>query len=93
MHDVDSRSRGPGDFSQTTQRTFQALPDSASALALEWFIAKPPQGFDGAAPTFVDGVGQLNIQLPAAMASGSALPLVINVGGFASPNTSTLAVQ
>jgi len=49
--------------------------------------------FAGAAPAFVDGVGQLNIQLPANIATGNGLPLVISVGGIASPATATLAVQ
>ena len=49
--------------------------------------------FDGAAPTFVDGVLQLNIQLDAGTPSGSALPVVIKVGNASSPATATLAVQ
>jgi uncharacterized protein (TIGR03437 family) len=49
--------------------------------------------FDGAAPTFLDGVGQLNIQLSNNTPSGTAQPLVIIVGGVASPATATLAVQ
>ncbi len=48
--------------------------------------------FDGAAPTFVDGVGQLNIQLANNTPSGTQ-PLVITVGGFSSPTTATLSVQ
>ncbi len=50
-------------------------------------------GFDGAAPTFVDGVLQLNIQLSPNTPSGSALPVVVTVGTAASPATATLAVQ
>jgi uncharacterized protein (TIGR03437 family) len=49
--------------------------------------------FAGAAPGLVDGVCQLNIQLPANIATGDALPLVITVGGVASVSTATLAVQ
>ena len=49
--------------------------------------------FDGAAPTFVDGVLQLNIQLSGNTPSGSALPVVIKVGTASSPATATLAVQ
>jgi uncharacterized protein (TIGR03437 family) len=49
-------------------------------------------GFDGSAPTFVDGVDQLNIQLSPNTPSG-AQPIIINVGGFSSPSTVTLAVQ
>jgi len=49
--------------------------------------------FDGAAPTFVDGVLQLNLQLSADTPSGSALPVVIKVGNVSSPATATLAVK
>jgi len=49
--------------------------------------------FDGAAPTLVDGVMQLNIQLSPNTPSGNALPVVVTVGNTASPTTATLAVQ
>jgi uncharacterized protein (TIGR03437 family) len=49
--------------------------------------------FDGAAPTFVDGVLQLNIQLSNNTPSGGSLPVVIQVGNASSPGTATLAVQ
>jgi uncharacterized protein (TIGR03437 family) len=49
--------------------------------------------FDGAAPTFVDGVMQLNIQLSLNTPSGAALPVILTVANAASPNTATLAVQ
>jgi uncharacterized protein (TIGR03437 family) len=49
--------------------------------------------FAGAAPTFVDGVLQLNIRLADNTPSGSALPLSIVVGGVSSPAGVTLAVQ
>ena len=49
--------------------------------------------FVGAAPTFVDGVLQLNIQLSNNTPSGNSQSLVINVGGLSSPATASLAVQ
>jgi len=49
--------------------------------------------FAGAAPGLVDGVCQLNIQLPANIATGDALPLVITADGVSSVSTATLAVQ
>jgi uncharacterized protein (TIGR03437 family) len=49
--------------------------------------------FDGAAPTFVDGVGQLNIKLADNTPTGSAQPIVITVGGINSTTTATLAVR
>jgi uncharacterized protein (TIGR03437 family) len=48
--------------------------------------------FDGSAPTFVDGVDQLNIQLSPNTPSG-AQPIVITIGGISSPSSVTLAVQ
>jgi uncharacterized protein (TIGR03437 family) len=48
--------------------------------------------FAGAAPTFVDGVGQLNILLGDNTPSGPAQPIVIKVGGVSSPATATLAI-
>jgi hypothetical protein len=49
--------------------------------------------FDGAAPTYVDGLLQLNIQLAANTPSGTALPVIITVGNSSSPATAALAVQ
>jgi uncharacterized protein (TIGR03437 family) len=48
--------------------------------------------FDGSAPTFVDGVNQLNIRLANNTPSGTQ-PLVVAVGGASSPATATLSVQ
>jgi uncharacterized protein (TIGR03437 family) len=49
--------------------------------------------FAGAAPGMVDGVCQLNIQLASDAAAGAAQPVVLTVGGIASPATGTIAVQ
>jgi uncharacterized protein (TIGR03437 family) len=48
--------------------------------------------FDGSAPTFVDGVDQLNIHLSPNTPPG-AQPVVITVGGVSSPSTATTFVQ
>jgi uncharacterized protein (TIGR03437 family) len=48
--------------------------------------------FYGAAPTYVDGLNQLNILLPANTPSG-AQPVVLTVGGASSPATATIYVQ
>jgi uncharacterized protein (TIGR03437 family) len=48
--------------------------------------------FDGSAPTFVDGVDQLNIQFSTNTPSG-AQPIVITIGGISSPSSVTLNVQ
>ena len=49
--------------------------------------------FDGAAPTFIDGFLQLNIQLSPNTPSGNAQPVVVTVGNVSSQATATLAVQ
>jgi uncharacterized protein (TIGR03437 family) len=47
--------------------------------------------FSGLAPGFV-GLNQVNIQIPSSAPSGSAIPLVLTIGGVPS-NTATIAVQ
>jgi uncharacterized protein (TIGR03437 family) len=47
--------------------------------------------FSGLAPNFV-GLYQVNIQIPNTAPSGSAIPLVLSIGGVTS-NTATIAVQ
>lgn len=51
-----------------------------------------PVTFAGAAPTFVDGVGQLNILLAVGTPSGPAQPLVVTIGGSSSPTTAKVAI-
>jgi uncharacterized protein (TIGR03437 family) len=48
--------------------------------------------FDGSAPTFVDGVDQLNIHLSPDTPGGKQ-PIVITIDGVSSPPSVTLAVQ
>ena len=48
--------------------------------------------FAGAAPTFVDGLNQLNIQLSGSTPAG-VQPVIITVGNVSSPSTATIAVQ
>jgi uncharacterized protein (TIGR03437 family) len=47
--------------------------------------------FSGLAPTFV-GLYQINVQVPAAVAPGNAVPLIVSIGG-ATANAVTIAVQ
>jgi uncharacterized protein (TIGR03437 family) len=49
--------------------------------------------FAGAAPTLLDGVQQLNLQLALDTPAGPAQPIVITVGSASSPASATLAVQ
>ena len=48
--------------------------------------------FSGLAPQFV-GVNQLNVQVPASVTPGSAIPLQIQVNGFTSTNQVVVAIQ
>jgi uncharacterized protein (TIGR03437 family) len=74
---------------------------SVTGIVLKWLtqaisveVGGPPATvtFDGSAPTLVDGVDQLNIQLSPNTPSG-AHPIVITIGGVSSPSSGTLAVQ
>jgi uncharacterized protein (TIGR03437 family) len=49
--------------------------------------------YQGAAPQLVAGVSQINVQVPAGVAPGSAVPVTITVGGVPSLNTVTMAVK
>jgi uncharacterized protein (TIGR03437 family) len=48
--------------------------------------------FSGLAPQFV-GVNQLNVEVPAGVKAGSAVPLQIEVNGFTTANTVVVAIQ
>jgi len=48
--------------------------------------------FQGAAPTYIDGLSQLNIRLPEDAPSGPAQPVVIKVGTVSSPATATISI-
>ncbi|HKD09961.1 MAG TPA: IPT/TIG domain-containing protein [Bryobacteraceae bacterium] len=47
--------------------------------------------YAGAAPTLVAGVMQVNVQIPSGVPSSNSVPVVVNVGGVASPAV-TIAV-
>ena len=49
--------------------------------------------YQGAAPQLVEGVSQINVQVPAGVTPGSAVPVTITVGGVPSVNTVTMAVK
>jgi uncharacterized protein (TIGR03437 family) len=52
-----------------------------------------PLNFEGAAPGLVTGVLQINAQVPAGVAPGSAVPVQLSIGSASSPLTVTIAVQ
>jgi uncharacterized protein (TIGR03437 family) len=49
--------------------------------------------YQGAAPLLVAGVSQINVEVPAGVAPGSAVPVSVSVGGVPSVNTVTMAVK
>lgn len=49
--------------------------------------------FAGAAPSLLDGVGQVNLKLADDTPVGLAQPLILTVGINSSPNTTTIAVR
>jgi uncharacterized protein (TIGR03437 family) len=53
--------------------------------------ANAPVSFSGLTPGFV-GLYQVNVQVPAGVPTGNAVPLILSIGGVAS-NTVTIAVQ
>ncbi len=51
-----------------------------------------PVAFYGEAPGIVSGVLQINVQIPATIVPGNAVPVVLSIGGVNS-NTVTMAIQ
>jgi uncharacterized protein (TIGR03437 family) len=49
--------------------------------------------YAGAAPGLVAGVTQVNVQIPAGVATGSAVPVTVMVGGVAAQSAATIAVS
>jgi uncharacterized protein (TIGR03437 family) len=49
--------------------------------------------YAGAAPQMVAGIIQINATVPSGVAAGSAVPVVLTVGGIPSPAGTTLAVS
>lgn len=49
--------------------------------------------YQGGAPQLVAGVSQIDVQVPAGVTPGSAVPVTITVGGVPSLNTVTMAVK
>jgi uncharacterized protein (TIGR03437 family) len=49
--------------------------------------------YQGAAPKLVAGVSEINVQVPAGVTPGPAVPVTITVGGVPSQNTVTMAVK
>jgi uncharacterized protein (TIGR03437 family) len=52
-----------------------------------------PVTYAGAAPGEVAGVVQVNVQVPAGVATGSAVPVTVSVGGIAAQQGVTISVS
>ncbi len=50
-------------------------------------------GYQGGAPGLAAGVVQINVQVPAGVTPGAAVPVTLSVGGIAGLNTVTMAVD
>lgn len=68
-------------------------PRTASRVSATIGGVDAPVVYAGAAPGFVLGVTQWNVQVPDAAPAGPAIPLSVTVGGVASPATVTIALQ
>jgi uncharacterized protein (TIGR03437 family) len=49
--------------------------------------------YAGNAPGLIWGMAQINLVIPASVAPGNALPLVISIGGTTSQTNATIAVK
>ncbi len=70
-----------------------SLPVSAAPVSVTIGGVPAAVSYQGAAPGFVAGVMQINAQVPAGAATGSAVPVTIGVGGTAGLNTIFMAVN
>jgi len=89
-------------FTGGGQTVLPGVTGSVTGPLLKWFIqgisvtvgGQPASvAFDGSAPGFVDGVGQLNIKLASNTPSGAAIPVVVTVAGVRSSASATLSVS
>jgi uncharacterized protein (TIGR03437 family) len=70
-----------------------SLPMSQAAVSVTIGGQAATVTYQGAAPGLVAGVMQINVQIPAGVASGAAVPVIVSVGGAAGLNTVTMAIQ
>ncbi len=83
----------PASFDGEVSPTTSLLPLLAQPFVTATIGGKPASVvFAGAAPGYVTGVVQLNVQVPTGV-SGSALPIVVSINGTPSQTGATVAVQ
>ena len=71
-----------------------SVPYPVPVLPVKVLIDKQPADilYAGAAPGFVQGLIQINVRVPAAASSGN-VQVVLQVGSYSSPNTTSIIVQ
>jgi uncharacterized protein (TIGR03437 family) len=69
------------------------LPSSAAPVSVSIGGLPATVSYQGAAPGLVAGVMQINVQVPANVSPGTAVPLTIGAGAIAGLNTVTLAID
>jgi uncharacterized protein (TIGR03437 family) len=69
------------------------LPSSAAPVSVSIGGLAATVSYQGAAPGLVAGVMQINVQVPANVSQGAAVPLTIGAGAIAGLNTVTLAIN
>jgi len=92
--DILYRPRQCQQYARTPGFPAQSAPFVAHANSNPqsvWAKNPRPLLFSGLSPGFV-GLYQVNVQIPSTSPSGSAVPLVLKIGGVTS-NTATIAVQ
>ena len=87
------QTRPPGVDGRVTLPAFGPIP--LQELAVSVTIGGLPAAvqYAGAAPELVAGVMQVNAVVPERAPSGSAVPVVLTVGGVSSPATVTVAIR
>jgi uncharacterized protein (TIGR03437 family) len=70
-----------------------SLPMTAAPVTVTFGTAAGNVAYSGVAPQSIAGFTQINVIIPDNAPSGSAVPLVVSVGGIASPTGVTIAIQ
>jgi uncharacterized protein (TIGR03437 family) len=70
-----------------------SLPVSQATISVTIGGQTATVTYQGAAPGLVAGVMQINAQIPAGVAPGAAVPVIVSAGGTAGLNAVTVAVQ
>lgn len=86
-------TRPAGVDGRVASPVFGPIPTQALGVSVTIGGQAAPVEYAGAAPELVAGVMQVNAVVPENAPSGSAVPVVLTVGGIASPATATVAIR